>query len=125
MGYDKRDMVLLFEFIDWVMSLPKILEDSLWLEIQEMERETKMEYISSVQRIGHEQGWQEGASTVLERQLSKKCKINRDAISPIFEGLTANQIEELAEFFVDAQSLDEIRVRADELRKSGKKDSSD
>ncbi len=33
--------------------------------------------------------------------------------------------KELAEFFLDAQSLDEIRARADELRKSGKKDSSD
>ena len=97
------------------------LEDSLWLEIQEMERETKMEYISSVQRIGREQG----VSSVLERQLSKKYKINRDAIFPIFEGLTADQIEELAEFFVDAQSLDEIRARADELRKSGEKTSSD
>ncbi len=60
MGYGRRDIVLLFEFIDWVMSMPEKLEDGLWNEIQELERENKMEYITSVQRIGHREGHRDG-----------------------------------------------------------------
>ena len=64
MGYGRRDVVLLFEFVDWIMSMPEELEDGLWNEIQELERETKMEYITNVQRIGRREGRQEGVTRV-------------------------------------------------------------
>ncbi len=112
MGCGRRDVVLLFEFVDWIMSMPEELENGLWNEIQELERENKMEYITNVQRIGR----REGASDLFGRQLSKKFNIGRRALAPIFEGLTTAQIEELAEFFVDARTLDEIRERAEEMR---------
>ncbi len=99
------------------------LEEWLWNEIDEMERDVKMAYITSVQRIGREEGLQEGlqkdALNFLGRQISKRFKLSRDEVRPIFEGLTTEQLEELCEFFVDAQSLDEIRERADRLRKQG------
>ncbi len=121
MGYDRRDVILLFEFIDWVMTLPKHLEDGLWNEIDKMEKERKMAYITSVQRIGREEGREEGlqeeALNFLGRLVSKRFKLSREEVRPIFEGLATEQLEELGEFFVDAQSLDEIRERADRLRK--------
>ena len=47
LGYDKQDVIRLFQFIDWVMSLPDELEEGLWIEIQKLEEETRMEYITS------------------------------------------------------------------------------
>ena len=118
-------MILLFEFIDWVMSLPKELEKSLRVEIEEIEEEMKMEYITSIQRIGREEGLEEGsqeeAVKLLCSQISKRFRIERQSISPIFEGLTTEQIEKLALYFLDAESLDDIRKRADEMREAARK----
>ena len=129
LGYGRRDVILLFEFIDWVMTLPKDLEKSFRDEIQEMEEERKMPYISSVQRLGREEGLEEGrkegreegTANLLERMISKRFDIERQAVAPIFEGLKTGQIEELADLFVEADSLDEIRRRADEMREASRR----
>ena len=123
-GYDKRGAILLFEFIDWIMSLSANLEGKLWDEINEMEKEMKMEYISSVQRIGRregrleglQEGRQEEALILLGRQISIEFKVGLTDSLPIFAGLTTEQIEDLAEFFVEAESLEGLRRKADELR---------
>ena len=46
--------------IDWIMQLPSDLEDKLWVEINKIEEEGKMPYISSVERIGYRQGKVDG-----------------------------------------------------------------
>ena len=106
LGYDKKDVILLFEFIDWAMSLPEDLERGLWTEILQIEEGMKMEYITSVERIGMEKGM----VMLLGRQIAKRFQTASDAIQPIFAGLAIEQIEEIAERFVDARSLDEIRM---------------
>jgi hypothetical protein len=63
-GFAREDVVNLFRFIDWVMSLPQELEDEFWREVGQYEEERRMPYITSVERIGirkgREQGRQEG-----------------------------------------------------------------
>jgi hypothetical protein len=34
-GYKKEDIIRIFKFIDWLMFLPKDLEDSFWNDILE------------------------------------------------------------------------------------------
>ena len=120
LGYGKEDVIRLFEFIDWVMALPKELEQGLWQEIHKMEEERKMEYVSSVERIGMEKGMekgmQKGTLSLLSRLIARRFQVSSDSVQPIFAGMTTEQIEELGERFIEAQSLDEIRGWADELR---------
>ncbi|MBW2708002.1 MAG: hypothetical protein JRD04_01750, partial [Deltaproteobacteria bacterium] len=73
LGYDKTDVIWLFQFIDWVMCLPEELEKGLWTEIQKYEEETKMEYVSSVERIGFRKGTQQ----VCNRVCSRACNHER------------------------------------------------
>ena len=127
-GYEKQDVIRLFDFIDWVMALPEELEEQLWTEIQKIEEEGKMEYVSSVEKIGIKKGIQQGiqqgvqqgvqqeALRLLSRQIAKRFQVSSDSVQPIFAGLTTEQIEELAERFIEAQSIGEIRGWADELR---------
>ena len=119
-GYEKQDVIRLFDFIDWVMVLPEELEEQLWTEIQAIEEEEKMEYISSVERIGikrgMQQGMQQGTIKLLSRQIARRFHISSDSIHPIFSGLTIEQLEELGELFVDAESLDEILGWAEKKR---------
>ena len=118
MGYGRQDVVLLFEFIDWIMLLPKNIEQGLWKEIEAIEKEKKMEYITSVERIGIEKGLRKGSANLLGRLMSLKFRVERETLAPIFAGLTTDQVEELGEFFMEAQSLEEIRERADKMRKA-------
>ena len=48
-GYQRQDILNLFSFIDWLMSLPKNLEQEFWREIRQLEEETRMPYITSVE----------------------------------------------------------------------------
>jgi predicted transposase YdaD len=45
-----------FRVIDFIMALPNELEDEFWAEVDQIEVENKMPYISSVERIGIKKG---------------------------------------------------------------------
>jgi hypothetical protein len=49
-GYQRQDILNLFDFIDWVMSLPSNLETEFWEEVYQLEEETKMPYLTGVER---------------------------------------------------------------------------
>jgi hypothetical protein len=59
-GWSREKIIGLFHFVDWNVRLPDNLEDRLWLEINKIEEEGKMPYISSVERIGYRRGWDDG-----------------------------------------------------------------
>ncbi len=117
-GYAKADVIRLFAFIDWVMSLPADMEKGLWTEIQKFEEETKMEYVTSVERIGIEKGMEKGSLNLLCRLIAKRFKTGSESLPPIFTGLRAEDIEDLGERFLDAESVDEIRRWAEEKRRA-------
>ena len=96
------------------MALPKELEQGLWQEIHKMEEEKKMEYVSSVERIGMEKE----ALRLLSRLIGRRFQVSSDSVQPFFTGLTTEQLEELGERFIEAENLDQIRQWADELRQS-------
>ncbi|MDQ1329001.1 MAG: hypothetical protein QG641_2287 [Candidatus Poribacteria bacterium] len=66
-GYQQKDIIELFRFIDWIMQLPKELEDSFWREFHKFEEERKMPYITSVERIGMEKGIKQGIEKGIEK----------------------------------------------------------
>ena len=70
-----------FPVCGYFTTLPAHLENSLWFEIDEMEKEMKMEYITSVQRIGEqigrEKGRREEAEILLGRLISMRFNIAR------------------------------------------------
>ena len=59
-GYRREDVLDLFRFIDWMMSLPEEIEEEILQEIREYEEAEQMTYITSVERIGIKKGIQEG-----------------------------------------------------------------
>ncbi len=61
-GWDRRDVLELFRFIDWVLKLPEALAQQFNVEVNKLETERKMRYVTSIERMGHEQGrnWDPG-----------------------------------------------------------------
>ncbi|MEQ8382316.1 MAG: transposase, partial [Coleofasciculus sp. A1-SPW-01] len=66
-GYGREDIVQLFRLIDWFIALPKREEERLWQEIQTLEEERKMPYITSVERIGIRKGLEQGLEKGLQQ----------------------------------------------------------
>ena len=59
-GYARQDVLELFRFIDWILTLPPGLEARFQTELSRLETETQMPYITSIERMGIEQGIQQG-----------------------------------------------------------------
>jgi len=55
-GYQRQDIQELFRFIDWIMILPDFLEHRFADDINKFEEGMKMEYVTSIERIGMKKG---------------------------------------------------------------------
>ncbi|CCI12528.1 conserved hypothetical protein [Microcystis aeruginosa PCC 9806] len=65
-GYQREDILNLFKFIDWLVSLPTKLEQEFQQELNQYEEEKRMPYITSVERMGMEKGMRESVIDALE-----------------------------------------------------------
>lgn len=83
-GFNKTYILQLFRFIDWVMELPAPLALEYKTALEILEEEKKMQYITSIERMGIqkgieqgmqqgiEQGMQQGERLLLKRQLLRR-----------------------------------------------------
>ena len=69
LGYRRNDVIQLYRFIDWLMQLPKSLDQELWRTIKQEEGGQTMPYISYAERVGMEEGLEKGLQQGLQRGL--------------------------------------------------------
>ncbi len=55
-GYERQDVLNLFRFIDWVLTLPQNLSISFRQELEQYEQERQMPYVTSIERMAIRQG---------------------------------------------------------------------
>ena len=104
LGLSKRDIRNLYKFIDWVMILPERLDNEFWEDFKQFEKERKMTYITTGERIGYKRG---ELSTIL-RQLTKRFgKVSKQNRANI-ESLTLEQLDALCEALLDFTSTDDL-----------------
>ena len=65
LGYDRRQIIQLFRFIDWLLCLPPELEERTWREIRAFEEAETMTFVTYGERIGLERGRTEGRAAGL------------------------------------------------------------
>ncbi len=68
-GYQRQDVLNLFQFIDWVMALPAELEASFWQEVQQYQQEKQMQYVTTIERIGIQKGLDQGIQQGIQQGL--------------------------------------------------------
>jgi hypothetical protein len=68
-GHDRKDIIHLFRFIDWLLVLPADLEVETLRQIAELERATPMPYVTSIERLAEEKGRAEGREEGLREGL--------------------------------------------------------
>jgi hypothetical protein len=104
-GFSKQYIINLFRFIDWLMFLPGNEDALFWEEVSVFEKEGKMPYITSVERIGYKRG----ERAMLARLIAKKFSSQPDTEIPELEKLGADDLLELGEQILDFESLDQVR----------------
>ncbi len=115
-GYAKNDVVSLFRFIDWIMTLPEELSRRVKEAVHEIETENNVQYVSSIERLateegiqrGLQQGLQQGESRVLKRQLVTAFGTLPKHLEEKLEAASTDDIELWAERILTAQCLDEV-----------------
>jgi len=109
-GYERQDVINLFEFIDWVMSLPSELEQEFQQELSQYEEERRMPYITSVERIGIQKGIKQGLLKGISLGLMRKFGSEGLGILPEISALQdVNLLEAILERLETANTLDELR----------------
>ena len=115
-GYTREDVLNLYQFIDWVMTLPEALEQQFLQAVRQLEEENKMPYITSAERFGLEQGLEQGLQQGLEqgmqreganvvlRQLNRRIGSVAPNVKSQIKGLSVEQLEELAEALLDFET---------------------
>ncbi len=108
----KDDIIMLYKFIDWVIVLPRLFELKYNQEVQKIEEELHMPYITTAERIGIEkglqQGIQQGESALLLRILQCRFKNIPEVYLQKIDQASAEDLLKLAERVLESSSLDEV-----------------
>ena len=120
-GYSKEDVLDLFRFIDWVIYLPKDLEDKYLEEVREYEGVRKMEFVAPFERMAKSEGKREGkregeregkkqqAVFMLLRLLKAKFGYVPESIEHLIRSArNLETIERISEKIFEIQGIDDV-----------------
>jgi hypothetical protein len=110
LGFEREDVINLFGFIDWMMSLPEELQQEFEQELSQYEEEKKMSYITSIERRGIQKGIELGLIEGIE--LALELRFGSLGLSLVPEISQINDIEKLRAIkaaLKTVQTVEEIR----------------
>ena len=119
-AWNKKRILVLFDAINWMMTLSEPYERRYWQAVRQMGREHKMKLLNPLEQMffndgikkgmeqGLEQGRREGAVALLERQLTKRFgPLPQTARNKLAKASLA-QLEAWSDALAEAQSLRQI-----------------
>jgi hypothetical protein len=100
-GYSRQEVIDLFRFIEWVMTLPPELEKAFKQDLITYEDEKNMPYISNLERESEAKGRDAGKVELVIKLLNRRVgKISEETLAKI-EKLPIGQLEQLGEDLMD------------------------
>lgn len=112
-GLSRKEVRSLFRFVDWMMDMPKGLDDRFWKEVQQFEQEKHMPYVTGVERRAEKRGLMKGI------ELGLKLKFGTEGQQLIPEIQRIDDIEVLENVI----RAIEIATNVEEVRRTCEKDS--
>lgn len=118
--WDKQRVIDLFSVLDWLMQLPEWLDSQVWQELETIEESKKVQYITSVERIGIakgmatgmakgvEKGRVEGESRLLRRLLERRFGVLPLWVSEQLANASEQQLEAWGEAILTAPTLEAV-----------------
>ena len=111
-GWERQEVIDLFHVLDWMMRLPAHLAQELWQNIEVLEEQEKMRYVSSIEQLGVEKGMQQGVQVGESRMLARML-VGRFGELPAWvlaklEKASALELEAWADAVFAAESLEAV-----------------
>lgn len=105
-GLEREDIINLFQFIDWIMSLPQELEREFWQEFRDFEESRRMRYVTSVERFGIRIGLLKGISLGLKLKFGSQ---SASLLSEIERIEDVSLLEAILEALETVSTVSELR----------------
>ncbi len=114
--WNKQRIIDLFYILDWLMQLPEWLNSQVWQELETIEEREKVQYITSVERIGMAkgrvegllEGRVEGESRLLKRQLERRFGLLPQWVSEQLGSAKEEELEAWSEAILTAPTLEAV-----------------
>lgn len=103
-GFKKEEILELYHFLDWIIQLPDELESDYNEAVEEIEKEHKVEYITTAERIGIRKGSRE----ILERLLMWKFKKIPNSFTEKLEKGTRENMLKWTDRALTSNRIDEV-----------------
>lgn len=111
-GFDKRRVIGLFRFLDWVLVLPAELALEFRDKLSKYEEERKMPYVTSIELIGiakgiakgKAEGKAEGGAEILLRQLQRRFGSLEEQSQIRIRQLSLESLQALSDIVFDLKS---------------------
>lgn len=108
-GYGRQDILNLFRFIDWIMTLPTELEGQLQVELAEFAERGKMQYATTIERMAIQQGMHQGIRESILNILQIRFSETSELVETLLEQIEdTEQLHELNRQAVTINSLAEF-----------------
>ncbi|BAZ36712.1 hypothetical protein NIES4101_26320 (plasmid) [Calothrix sp. NIES-4101] len=108
MGFEEQEILNLFAFLDWMLTLPLELEAEFKQEVKQLEERRAMKYVTSVERSGIEIGKKEHALSLITRQLNRRVGNIDDTVVDRLHGLSVEELDTLGEALLDFTSMADL-----------------
>jgi len=107
-GWGREKIVEFFNVVDRMMKLSPVQQRRFYAELDEFEKEMKMPYINSVERMGRKDGRKEGLEQSLKVFLQARFGVLPTDLVKRLETLSLKKMEGLLPLAATAASLEEI-----------------
>lgn len=111
-GWEREDILSLYTFIDWILTLPEGLDVAYHQRIRELEEAEQMPYVTTAERIGIqkgiEQGIPRGEARLLRRLLVRRFGPLPDWVESRLSAASTVELETLGERLLEAPSLEAV-----------------
>jgi hypothetical protein len=105
-GFSAKDVRELFRVIDWLMELPPVLETLFWQDMDKIQEEGRMPFITTPERVGIRKGIRLGIEALLRVRFGDEGLKLMPEIQAIHE---QEKLEAILKALETADNLDEVR----------------
>lgn len=103
-GFAAKDVRELFRVIDWLMVLPPTLSIEFWQDVDNIQEENRMPFITTPERVGHDRGLRKGIAIALRLRFGQ-AGMN---LMPEIENVYEEELEALSQAIETVPNFEEF-----------------
>ncbi len=105
-GFSPKDVRELFRVIDWLMELPPPIDRQFLQDVDDIQKEKQMPYVTSIERFGRAKGLHRGIETALRMRFSAEGTKLIPNVQQIFD---ESRLEAILDSLETAGNLEAVR----------------